>query len=458
MSSNKITTVNPHNGEVIKEYSKHSPNEIERIISTTTKRQIEWARRPFSARAEMFLAVADLLIKRKGEYAKLMAEEMGKPISQGLAEIEKCAKVCKYYVENSERFLSDKHIETEAKKSYVTYNPLGIILGIMPWNFPFWQVFRFAVPTLMAGNAVLLKHSSNVMGCSLAIEYLLLDAGLPENVLTSLVISGNEAEELIGNINIAAVSLTGSTEVGRRVTAVAGKYMKKCVMELGGSDPYMVLKDANIDKAAKICAAARLVNSGQSCIAAKRFIVEADVYEEFLEKFTREIQSYKMGNPLEKDTDIGPQARADLREELHSLVARTLDFGAKLHLGGEIPEGPGFYYPATIITGAMPGMPIFDQETFGPVAAVTRAEREDLAISLCNFTNFGLGAAVFTEDLEKAEYLAKNVLNAATVYVNGQVKSDPRLPFGGIKESGYGRELSEEGIKEFVNIKTVVVE
>lgn len=328
----------------------------------------------------------------------------------------------------------------------------------MPWNFPFWQVFRFAVPTLMAGNAVLLKHSSNVMGCSLAIEYLLLDAGLPENVFTSLVVSGSEAEELIGNINIAAISLTGSTEVGQRVTAVAGKYMKKCVMELGGSDPYLVLKDADIDKAAKICAAARLVNSGQSCIAAKRFIVEAEVYDEFLHKFTREMASYKMGNPLEPDTMIGPQARADLREELHNLVQRTIEFGGNLHFGGQLPDGPGYYYPATIVTGVMPGMPLFDEESFGPVAAVTRAEREDLAISLCNFTKYGLGAAIFTEDIEKAENLAKNVLNAGTVYVNGQVKSDPRLPFGGIKESGYGRELSEEGIKEFVNIKTVVIE
>jgi len=456
--SNKIVTVNPHNGEVIKEYVKHTSGEIERIISNATKRQIEWARKPFPARAEFFLAVADLLLKRKEQYARLMAEEMGKPISQGIAEIEKCARVCHYYVENSEKFLADKPVETEAKKSYVTYNPLGIILGIMPWNFPFWQVFRFAVPTLMAGNAVLMKHSSNVMGCSLAIEYLLLDAGIPENVFSSLVISGEEAEELIGNINIAAVSLTGSTQVGQRVTAVAGKYMKKCVMELGGSDPYLVLKDADIDKAAKICAAARLINSGQSCIAAKRFIVEADVYDEFLEKFTREMASYKMGNPLESDTAIGPQARADLRDELHNLVEKTIEFGGKLHLGGELPEGPGYYYPATIVTGVMPGMPLFDEESFGPVAAVTRAEREDLAISLCNFSKFGLGAAIFTEDLEKAEHLAKNVLNAGTVYVNGQVKSDPRLPFGGIKESGYGRELSEEGIKEFVNIKTVVIE
>lgn len=458
MHSNKIITFNPHNGEKLKEYVKHSSNDVEKLISASVKRGVEWSRRTFAQRADVFLKAADLLEKRREQYAKLMAEEMGKPITQGIAEVMKCASVCRYYAENAEKHLADRHIATEAKKSYVTYNPLGVIFGIMPWNFPFWQVFRFAVPTLMAGNTALLKHSSNTTGCAIAIEYLLLDAGLPENAFSSLILAGSEAEQLIANINVAAVSLTGSTFVGQRVTAIAGKYMKKCVMELGGSDPYLVLKTADVTKAVKVCAAGRLINSGQSCIAAKRFIVEADVYDEFIEKFVAEMKSYKMGNPLDSDTQVGPQARLDLRNEHHEQVQKTLEFGGKLVLGGSIPEGEGNYYPPTIVTDVMPGMVLFDEETFGPVAAVTRAETEDLAVSLCNFTRFGLGAAIFTEDIEKAEYLAKKAINAGTVFINGNVKSDPRMPFGGIKESGYGRELSEEGIREFVNVKSVVVE
>lgn len=456
-SKQTIVTYNPNDGALLKEYTKHGPNEVERIISTTATRQMEWSRRNFAQRADILLKASDLLLQRKETYAKLMALEMGKPITQGIAEITKCASVCRYYAENAERILSDRHIKTEAKKSFVTYNPLGVIFAIMPWNFPFWQVFRFAAPTLMAGNAAILKHSSNTTGCGIEIERLLLDAGLPENTFKTLVISGLEAEDAIGNINIAAVSLTGSTRVGQRVTARAGQYIKKCVMELGGSDPYLVLKSADIKKAAKACAAGRLVNSGQSCIAAKRFIVEAEVYDEFLAEFTAEVASYKMGDPLNPDTQIGPQAREDLRQELHEQVTKTLDFGGNLKLGGEIPEGNGFFYPATIVTDVRPGMTLFDDETFGPIAAVTRAEGEDLAISLCNFSQFGLGAAIFTEDLEKAEFIAKYKLNAGTVFVNDNVKSDPRMPFGGIKESGYGRELSEEGIKEFVNTKSVVI-
>ncbi len=456
--TDKILTFNPFDGSFLKEYTKHTETEANRIASQASERSMEWNRRPFTERALIFHKAAKLLLERKNEYAELITLEMGKPITQAVAEVEKCSTVCDYYADNAEMFLADREIATEARKSFVTYSPLGVIFGIMPWNFPFWQVFRFLVPTLMSGNAALLKHSSNTTGCGIEIERLLLDAGLPENLMKTLVLAGSEAEDFIGNIHIAAVSLTGSTYVGQRVTAKAGQYLKKCVMELGGSDPYLVLNSANVKKAASVCAAARMVNSGQSCIAAKRFIVEAKVYDEFLYEFIEQMKTYHMGDPLLPETKLGPQSRSDLRDELHAQLTKTLDYGGKLLLGGNLPDGNGYFYPATVVSEVQPGMPIFDEETFGPIAAVTKAETEDLAVSLCNFTQYGLGAAIFTEDLEKAEYLAKHKIDAGSVFVNSGVRSDVRLPFGGIKESGYGRELSEEGIREFVNIKSVVIE
>ncbi len=454
----KITTYNPHNGEVLNEYSKHSTEQASNIVERAFDAFINWKQLKYSEKAELMLKAAEVLTQRCNSYAELMALEMGKPITQGIAEIKKCISVCKYYAEFTEQILSPRFVKTEAKKSYVTYNPLGIVLAIMPWNFPFWQVFRFAAPHLCAGNIGLLKHSTNTTGCSLAIEELFREAGFPDGVFSSLLISGSEAEQLISHSKIAAVTLTGSTPVGKKVAAAAGAELKKCVVELGGSDPYIVLKSADIKHAAKVCAAGRLINSGQSCIAAKRFIVDKEVYNDFVEAFVQEMKSYKMGDPLQVETQVGPQARKDLVQEHYEQVSLSIDKGGKLLLGGEIPESNGYYFPPTVIADVTPGMPVFDDETFGPVAAVTCANSEKEAIELANRTPFGLGAAVFSEDIERAEEIASKLIDAGSVFINGNVKSDPRMPFGGIKESGFGRELSEEGIKEFVNIKTVVIE
>jgi len=454
----KVKTYNPHSGEVLNEYSKHSTEEVIKIIDHSDEAFFYWSKIKYSERAELLLKASEILLQRCNSYAELMALEMGKPISQGIAEIKKCAAVCKYYAENGEQILANRAVKTEAKKSYVTYNPLGIVFAIMPWNFPFWQVFRFAAPTLMAGNTGLLKHSTNTTGSSLAIEEVFRDAGFPVGVFSSLIISGSEAESIIAHSKIAAVSLTGSTPVGKKVASAAGANLKKCVLELGGSDPYIILQSADLPAAAKICTAGRLINSGQSCIAAKRFIVEKEVYDDFVELFLQEMKSYKMGNPLLSDVQVGPQAREDLMYEHLEQVQSSLAKGAKLILGGSIPEGDGYYFPPTILADVVPGMSVFDDETFGPVASVTCANSEDEAIALANKTPFGLGAAIFSENIDNAEHIASKLLNAGSVFINGNVKSDPRMPFGGIKESGFGRELSEEGIKEFVNIKSVVIE
>lgn len=452
-----IFTYNPHSGEKLNEYAKHSTSDCEIFIRQANSAFNSWRRESFSNRAEKIIKAADLLIERKEELAMLMALEMGKPIRQGFAEVEKCAYVCRYYAENAEEHLKDKLVKTEASKSYVHYNALGPVLAIMPWNFPLWQVFRFAAPALMAGNVGLLKHSSNTMGCALEIERIFLDAGIPESCFKSLIISGDQVSSIILNPGVAAVTLTGSTPVGAKVASIAGTVIKKTVMELGGSDPYIILEDADIRHAAKVCAAGRLINSGQSCIAAKRFIVMDSVKTEFEQALLDCMSEYKMGNPTMESTDIGPQARKDIQEEHHEQVESSIKFGARLLLGGEIPDGNGFYYPATILTDVEPGMPVYDEETFGPVAAIIPAKTEEEAIAKANDTLFGLGAAVFSQNIERAERIAREEIFAGSCFVNDNVKSDPRLPFGGIKMSGYGRELSEEGIKEFVNAKTIVV-
>jgi succinate-semialdehyde dehydrogenase/glutarate-semialdehyde dehydrogenase len=400
---------------------------------------------------------AALLRERREEYAALMATEMGKPVLQGSAEVEKCAWVCDYYAEHAERFLAAEAVDSDASRSYVAYQPLGVILAVMPWNFPFWQVFRFAAPSLMAGNTAVLKHASNVMGCALAIESVFQESGFPEDVFRTLVIESNRVREVIHSPLVRAVTLTGSGPAGRAVGAAAGAELKKTVLELGGSDPYIVLEDADLDVAVPACVDSRLINSGQSCIAAKRFVVVDPVRDEFEDRYVTHMMTKKRGDPLDEAVDVGPQARADLRDELHQQVMRSIRQGARAVLGASMPEGPGAFYPPTVLTDVRPGMPAYEEELFGPVAAIIAARDEAEAIRVANDTPFGLGAAVFTRDVERGERIAVQELAAGSCFVNAVVKSDPRLPFGGIKESGYGRELAVFGIREFVNVKTVYV-
>lgn len=450
-----MESVNPATGEVIKEYEEMDNAEIEEIIRRAGEAQKSWREKSYGERASVLRNVAEILTDRKSELAELMAKEMGKPLPQGESESEKCAWVCNYYADNAADFLAEEIIESDATKSYVTFNPLGTVLSIMPWNFPFWQLFRFGAPALMAGNAALLKHASSVTGCALAIEEVMHEAGIPENLFRTLVAGSGKMEDVIKNPGIAAVTLTGSTKAGKIVASQAGSQVKKSVLELGGSDPYLVLRDANIKEAAQTCVASRLINSGQSCIAAKRFIVVEEIYDEFLEIFTDEMSAKKMGDPFDEETDVGPMVHEGLRDQLHEQVQQSIEAGAECILGGEIPDRDGAFYPPTILTNIDEGMPAYEEELFGPVASVFKVKDEQQAIKVANDSKFGLGAAVFSEDEERAENIAANELEAGCCFVNDFVKSDPRLPFGGVKESGYGRELSHYGIKEFVNIKTV---
>jgi succinate-semialdehyde dehydrogenase/glutarate-semialdehyde dehydrogenase len=374
-----------------------------------------------------------------------------------LAEIEKCALACDYYAENGQSFLRSETVQTGAFESYISYQPIGTILAVMPWNFPFWQVFRFLAPALMAGNTGVLKHASNVCGCALAIEQLVIDAGFPEDVFRTLLVGSTAVKQIIDNPHVKAVTLTGSTSAGKAVAAAAGVALKKSVLELGGSDPYLILEDADIKTAARLCVTSRLLNAGQSCIGAKRFIISDKVYEEFKTEFVRLMAASAYGNPLDPQTAIGPLARTDLRDELHQQVVSSCALGATLLLGGFVPEGKAAYYPPTVLENVTPGMPAYHEELFGPVAVLYRFSTIEEGIHIANDTVFGLGAGVFTSDLAKGKELAEKGLEAGCVFVNDFVKSDPRLPFGGIKESGYGRELSYVGIREFVNIKTILI-
>jgi succinate-semialdehyde dehydrogenase/glutarate-semialdehyde dehydrogenase len=402
-------------------------------------------------------AVGALLRERSREIARLIAVEMGKPVRDGALEAEKCAFACDYFADYAEEFLAPVEVETDASHSFWTYQPLGVVLAIMPWNFPFWQVFRFIAPSLMAGNGGVLKHASNVPGCAMMIEELMRDAGFPEDLFRTLLVGTGAVPGIIADPRVSAVTLTGSVGAGRAVAKTAGEHIKKTVLELGGSDPYVVLADADLDVAADTCAKSRLINSGQSCISAKRFVVVKRVQDEFLKRFVARMSSARMGDPLDEKTELGPLAREDLRNELHEQVTKSVAMGARLVLGGEIQERAGAWYPPTVLVDVRPGMPAYDEELFGPVAAVIDAEDEHDAIRIANDSSFGLGAAVFTKDVARGERIASERLDAGNCFVNGLVKSDPRLPFGGIKESGYGRELSPFGIREFVNVKTVWV-
>lgn len=450
-----MESINPATSELIKKYEKMDDGTLESIARDASKAQESWRKRSFEERAKLLRNAAKILEDRKSEFAELMASEMGKPLPQGESESEKCAWVCNYYADNAQKFLEDEIINSDAEKSYVTFNPLGTILAIMPWNFPFWQLFRFGAPALMAGNAALLKHAPNVTGCALAIEEVLHEAGIPEELFRTVVADVEQTQKLIEHPEISAVTLTGSTRAGKAVASKAGSQLKKSVLELGGSDPYIILADADIEQAAETCVTSRLINSGQSCIAAKRYIVVEDNYDSFLEAVTDRMTLKQFGDPFDSSTDIGPMAREDLRDKLHKQVRKSVGMGAKCILGGEIPDRDGFYYPATILTKISEGMPAYEEELFGPVASIIKVKDEQEAIKVANDTQFGLGAAIFSRDVEHAEQIAAKELEAGCCFVNEFVKSDPRLPFGGIKQSGFGRELSHFGIKEFVNVKTV---
>jgi succinate-semialdehyde dehydrogenase / glutarate-semialdehyde dehydrogenase len=452
-----IVSINPASGKIIKKYRPHTPKQVEQKIKQTHKAWLSWKGSSHDERGRLLTSMAGILQSRKKEFAVLMAQEMGKPVNQGIAEIEKCASVCQYYAANATAYLKNQIIETDASKSYVSFQPIGVILAIMPWNFPFWQVFRFLAPALAAGNCGVLKHASNVPGCALAIEEIVRQAGFPDNVFQTLLVNSALVEKIIENPLVQAVTITGSAAAGKAVAQKAGALIKKTVLELGGSDAYVILEDAELEKAAEICVNSRIINGGQSCIAAKRFIVVKSVQKEFTRLFLSKMQEKKVGDPLSADTDIGPQARTDLRNELHKQVKLSVKKGAKCILGGKLPKGGGAYYLPTILTKVKPGMPAYDEELFGPVAAIIVAKDEADAIQIANDSCFGLGGAVFTKDKEKGERIASTQLQAGSCFVNAMVKSDPRLPFGGIKQSGYGRELGLFGIHEFVNIKTVFV-
>ncbi len=456
-------TVDPSTGKSGKAYDGHTVDEALDIARSVKVAQAGWRRTSFADRSRLMKAAAAVLRRRSSELAELMCAEMGKTLSDGKAEIEKCAFNCDHYADHAEGYLARRPVDLSdatgaGSKAFVTYNPLGVVLAVMPWNFPFWQVFRFAAPTLMAGNGAVLKHASNVPGCALAIESVFTEAGFPANLFRTLLIPSASVNALIEDDAIAAVTLTGSVEAGRKVAAAAGGALKKTVLELGGSDAYLVLEDADIEAAAKVAAAARMVNAGQSCVAGKRFIVIASVREAFEAAMGKAMSAYPMGDPRAEGTRLGPLNSVKARDEIHAQVTKSIAGGARVLLGGEIPDKPGAWYPATMLTNVIAGQAAHDDEVFGPVAAIIEAKDEADAIRIANASPYGLGSGVLTTDLARGERIAAEELDAGISFVNKPVASDPRLPFGGVKHSGYGREVSDFGIHEFVNIKSVVVQ
>jgi len=454
-----VRSINPATGATNGEYEDMTGEEVATVLAQVDRAYQGWRSRSISERAVPMGAAARLLRERARQYARLMAEEMGKPIAEGIAECQKCATTCNYYAENAERFLAPEVVSTDTHgpRSFVVFQPLGVILAVMPWNFPFWQVMRFASPALMAGNGAVLKHAANVPGCAVAIESLLHEAGFPENLFRTLMIGSGAVAGVIESPHTRAVTLTGSGPAGRAVASKAGAMLKKTVLELGGSDAYLVLADADLELAATVSSKGRLINSGQSCIAAKRFVVVDSVRAEFERLLVEKMQAARVGDPMDERTQIGPMARHDLRDQLHKQVEASIANGARCLCGGHIPNGPGAYYPPTVLTDVALGMPAYEEELFGPVAAVIPVESEAGAIETANDSVFGLGGGVFTRDLQRGERIAVEQVEAGSVFVNEAVRSDPRLPFGGVKESGYGRELSHFGIREFVNIKSILI-
>lgn len=453
-----MDTINPATGERTGTYEEDTEADVEQALSRASEAYEKWSARPLREREELLVAASDVLRENKRKYAELMTDEMGKPISQAVSEVEKCAWVCDYYAETASEHLDpDPHPSPPGSKVKTVYDPLGPVLAVMPWNFPFWQVFRFAAPYLTAGNVGLLKHASNVPGCARAIEEVFDEAGYPEDIFQTLLLPTSLVDGMLEDDRVKAVTLTGSGPAGRAVGSAAGESLKKTVLELGGSDPFVVLDDADIDAAAETGALARNLNGGQSCIAAKRFIIHTDAYDEFLDRLIEETEALTVGDPTDEDTDVGPQAREDLMNELHGQVERSVEAGATVVTGGKPVDRDGAFYPPTVITDVPPGCPADDEELFGPVAAVFEVDSEEEAIEKANNTRFGLGASIWTENRDRGERLARHI-DAGCTYVNQLVKSDPRVPFGGVKDSGYGRELSGAGIKEFVNRKTVWIE
>lgn len=451
-----ITSTNPATNKDIRSYELQSDQQVDSIIDAADKTYQSYRRTTYQDRAMMMHRAADILEERKQAYGETMTLEMGKTLASSISEVEKCAWVCRYYADHAEDFLADEVVDTDATKSLIAYRPIGIVLAVMPWNYPMWQVFRFAAPALMAGNVGLLKHASNVPQSALNIQQVFDDAGFPKSAFSTLLIKSDQVQRILENPKVRAATLTGSGPAGSAVASTCGDQIKKTVLELGGSDAYIVLEDADLEHAAEQCKTSRLLNTGQSCIGAKRFIVVDQIYDDFMVLFRGKMEAATMGDPM-LAVDMGPMARHDLRDEVHQQVVKSVKAGATLLIGGHIPDEEGAYYPPTILTDVQPGMPAYSDEIFGPVASVIRVKDEKEAIHVANDTVFGLGSCVFTQDLKRGERIAKDEIDAGSCFVNHYVKSDPRLPFGGVKTSGYGRELSYYGIREFVNVKTIYI-
>lgn len=452
-----LTSINPATGSVLATYDISNEDKVKNALRQAQKTYGEWRLFSFKERGAVLKKIAAELRKQKQQLAELATAEMGKPIQQSLDEVEKCARTFDFYAKEGPKFLADEIVETDARKSYVSFQPLGVVLAIMPWNFPYWQVFRAMGPALMAGNTMILKHASNISGCALAIENVIKKAGAPKGLFQTLLLPSSRIKDLIADPAISAITLTGSTAAGKEVAAVAGAHVKKQVLELGGSDAYIVLEDADMTLAVKTSVDGRLVNSGQSCVAAKRFVAVKAIRKEFEKQMLVGMKTATFGDPMDRNNKIGPLARVDLRDTLHAQVQKSIEMGAKLLCGGYIPEGNGAFYPPTILTNVKKGMPAYDEELFGPVAAIIEAKDEKDAIRIANDSIYGLGAGIFSKNRAKAEKIAAKELQAGNCFVNAFVHSDPRLPFGGVKQSGYGRELSIFGIREFVNVKTVFI-
>ena len=453
----RTQTVNPATGDPGRSYDQHTLDYAREAAAAAHRAFLGWKRTSFAERSAVIRKAAEILRERKNAFARLMTEEMGKTLDDGRAEIEKCAFQCNWFADHAPDYLAIEPVDIGEGEVFVTFNPLGVVLAVMPWNFPFWQVFRFAAPALMAGNGALLKHASNVSGSALAIEEVLHEAGVPRDLFRTLLLPSSEVEALIKDEHVAAVTLTGSVAAGRSVATAAGSVLKKCVLELGGSDAYLVLEDADVGPAAQIAATARMVNGGQSCIAGKRFIVVRSILEPFEKAMVDAMRNYEMGDPTREGTKLGPMQSVDARDEIHRQVNESVRKGARLLLGGKVPDRPGAWYPATVLTNVLPGQPAYDDEVFGPVAAIIAADDEQEAIRIANGSEFGLGSGVLTADLDRGRRIAAEELEAGLSFVNENVRSDPRTPFGGVKHSGYGRECSAFGIREFTNIKTVHV-
>jgi succinate-semialdehyde dehydrogenase/glutarate-semialdehyde dehydrogenase len=450
----EIRSINPATETVLARFTSHSPDQVDTILQQAKEESDRWRRTSFDQRGALLRKAGAYLRRDRGRLAGLITAEMGKPIVEAEAEIEKCAWVCDYYAEHAAGFLADEPRASDASESYVEFNPLGVVLAIMPWNFPFWQLMRFAAPALMAGNTTILKHASNVPQCAMAAEQMFRDCGFPDGVFQTVLVAGSEATRMIEDPRTAAVTLTGSEEAGSIVASTAGKLIKKCVLELGGSDPFIVLEDADLDAAVEMGVRARFQNAGQSCIAAKRFIIVDSIFGEFEKRYVRAVGELRIGDPMDRATRVGPLARDDLRDSLEQQVRRSVEAGGRLITGGERLPGKGYYFTPTVVSDVSPEMPVACEEVFGPVAALMRAADAEESVRIANQCAYGLGSSVWTKDIPRARALAR-YLEAGMVFINGMVVSDPRLPFGGVKRSGYGRELADYGIREFVNIQTV---